>query len=283
MINKKNKLKVLILGSSGLIGSTIHKYLSSKNNLIVYGTYNLNKPPFINILKYNFNEDDPDFLKQYDLIINCIGITKHNNNYSDIGLIYNLNIRLPMLLNDLAKQKKNYVIHISTDCIFSGLKGDYREDDLDYSTDFYGQSKRIAESVMRDCFIIRTSTIGHEFFFNNGLLEWFLSIKHNCKGFENAYFNGLTSLELAKIIHKYFINRLYFPKSLINIGSNKISKYELLCKFKKVYNLNINIKKDDHFKIDRTLNISKFLKLTDYKPKTWYKMIVENKYYLKNV
>lgn len=275
--------KILVLGSSGLIGSTIFKYLSSKKTLSVFGTYNLNKPPFKNLIKFDFLNNNTSFLYEYDLLINCIGITKHHNNFSNIDLTYNLNIKLPLFLNDLVKFKKIKVIHISTDCVFSGSKGNYKENDLDYASDIYGQTKRIAESIMKDSLIIRTSTIGHEFFFKKGLLEWFLSIKSECKGFDKAYFNGLTTLELAKVIYKYFIQRSFFPKILINIGSNKISKYELLNSLKTIYGLNIKIEKDSTFKIDRSLNISKFIKLTDYKPKTWYKMLKDNKNYINNV
>ena len=276
-------IKILILGSSGLIGSTIYKYLSSKKNLLVFGTYNLNKPPFKNVIKFDFFNSNTSFLYNYDLLINCIGVTKHHSHSKDTDLNYHLNIKLPLILNDLVKSKKIKVIHISSDCVFSGSKGNYKENDMDYATDIYGQTKRIAECIMKDSLIIRTSTIGHEFFFKKGLLEWFLSINSECKGFDKAYFNGMTTLELAKVIYKYFIQRSFFPKTLINIGSNKISKFDLLYKFKTIYDMNINIKKDSSFKIDRSLNISKFIKITDYKPKTWYKMLKENKNYINNV
>ncbi len=274
---------VLILGSSGLIGSTLYRYLSSKKKLSVHGTYNSNKPNFKKIIKYNFLKDPANFFKEYDLIINCIGITKHNENKSNISLVYNLNIKLPLILNDLVKKKITKVIHISSDCIFSGAKGDYKENDNDYALDIYGQSKRIAELVMKESLIIRTSTIGHEIFYKYGLLEWFLANKKKCKGYNNAFFNGLTTLELAKIIYAFFINKSFYPKSVINVGSEKISKYELLFIINKLYCKNIEIERDLNFKIDRTLNISKFLNLTAYKPKTWYKMLQENKEYIQNV
>ena len=136
---------------------------------------------------------------------------------------------------------------------------------------------------MKNSLIIRTSTVGHEFFYKNGLLEWFLSNKKNCEGFNNAYFNGLTTLELAKVIYKYFISKSYYPKLLINVGSSKISKYDLLCTMKEVYNVNIKIEKNSDFQIDRTLNTSKFSNLTDYKSKTWYKMLIDNKIFIKDV
>ena len=278
-----DKNKILVLGASGMIGSSIFKYLSSIKNLSVFGTYNSNKPYFKNISKFDFMIDDIAFLEDYNLIINCIGITKHNIRKSDIDFVYNLNIKLPLILNDLKKTKNINVIQISTDCVFSGMYGNYKENSNDYSKDLYGQTKRIAELIMKDTLVIRTSTVGHEFFYKNGLLEWFLSNESRCKGYSNAFFNGLTTLELAKIIYKYFIKSSFYPKLLINVGSNKISKYELLNKLNTIYDLNIYIEKDLEFKIDRTLDISKFLNLTDYKPKTWYRMLIENKNYLKNV
>jgi dTDP-4-dehydrorhamnose reductase len=141
----------------------------------------------------------------------------------------------------------------------------------------------VAESIMKNSLIIRTSTIGHEFFFKNGLLEWFLSTNKQCKGYKNAYFNGLTTLELSKIIYKYFISKSFFPNTLLNIGSKKISKYDLLCEIKKIYKHKTEINEDYKFKIDRSLNTDKFIKLTDYKAKTWYKMLLENKNYISNV
>ena len=98
--------KILILGSSGLIGCTLYKYLSSIKKISVEGTYNSNKLPFKYQKKFNFIKDDMNFFQNYDLIINCIGITKHNPSYSDINLVFNLNVRLPLMLNDLAKEKK---------------------------------------------------------------------------------------------------------------------------------------------------------------------------------
>ena len=276
-------IRIIILGASGLIGSTFYKYLSQKKNIDVTGTYFSNKPPFKNIIKYNFFDHDLSFLDNYDLVINCIGITKHNIKISDTFITYNMNIKLPLMLDDLAKKKGLKVIQISSDCIFSGSKGDYKENDTDYASDIYGETKRISELLMKNSLIIRTSTIGHEFFYKNGLLEWFLSNKKECKGFKNAYFNGLTTLELSKITYKYFIQKSFYPKSIINIGSHEISKYDLLCKIARLYNLKIDIKEDYELKINRTLNIDKFIKLTDYKPKTWYKMLQENKYYIKNV
>ncbi len=270
-------INVLVLGASGLIGSTIFKYLSSKKKLFVTGTYNTNKLLMPNMKKFNFLKDDVSFFDHFNLVINCIGITKHNTKANDLDLMYNLNIKLPLLLSDYEKKKKFNIIHISTDCVFSGLKGNYKENSIDFSTDNYGQTKRIAEIIMKNSLVIRTSTIGHEFFHKNGLLEWFLSTKKKCIGFDNAYFNGLTTLELAKIIYSHFINNSYYPKSLINIGSTKISKFDLLCEIKKIYKQNVEIERDFKFKIDRSLNINKFLNLTEYKPKTWYKMIKENK------
>lgn len=269
-------MKILVLGSSGLIGSTIYMYLSKKK-LLTYGTYNNNKPNFKNIIKFNYLQDSIDFFFNFDLIINCIGLTKHMQNINNLNETYFLNIQLPLKLSQFSQIHKKKIIHISSDCVFNGIKGNFKEYDKDLADDIYGQSKYISELILKKSLIIRTSTIGHEIISKNGLLEWFLTQDNIIEGYKNAFFNGLTTLELSKIIYKYFICKNYFPKILINISSSKISKYDLLNHISLIYKKKIKIEENYQYKIDRTLNNSKFLKLTDYKIKSWYTMIKESK------
>lgn len=270
-------MKILILGSSGLIGSTIYRYLSLKNAVSTYGTYNCNKPPFNNLIKFNYLKDSLENFKNFDVIINCIGVTKHKKDINDLNKTYFLNIQLPLNLDLFSQKNSIKVIHISSDCIFNGIKGNFKEKDIRLAKDIYGQSKYIAELILKNSLVIRSSTIGHEIFYKHGLLEWFLYKKKFCDGYKNAYFNGLTTLELAKIIYKYFIRKKYFPKIILNVGSTKISKFDLLQKISKIYNKKIDIKESCSLKIDRSLNISKFINLTEYNPKSWYIMIKESK------
>jgi len=261
-------LKILILGSSGLIGSTIYRYLSQYKKLDIYGTYNRNKPPFLNLINF-------------DVIINCIGITKHQKDVKDLNKTYFLNIQLPLNLSLYSQKHSINFIHISSDCVFDGIKGNFKERDNRLSGDIYGQTKYIGESIIKNSLIIRTSTIGHEIFFKKGLLEWFLSQKNSCEGYKKAYFNGVTTLELSKILFKFFISRRFFPNMLLNVGTNKISKFDLLQKISKIYDKKIEIKENSSLIIDRSLNISKFINLTEYNQKSWYTMIKETNIFYK--
>lgn len=274
-------MKILILGSSGLIGSTIYRYLSHYKKLDIYGTYNKNKPPFLNLIKFNYFNESLDIFNNFDVIINCIGITKHQKEINNLNKTYFLNIQLPWHLNLFSQKHSIKIIHISSDCVFDGKKGNFKEKDNRLSKDIYGQTKHIAELITKNSLIIRTSTVGHEIFYKRGLLEWFLSQKNSCEGYKKAYFNGVTTLELSKILFKFFINRNFFPNMLLNVGTNKISKFDLLQKVSKIYDKKIEIKENSSLKIDRSLNISKFINLTEYNQKSWYTMIKETRNFYK--
>ena len=130
---------------------------------------------------------------------------------------------------------------------------------------------------------IRTSFIGPETKNTKSLLNWFLIQKSIVNGFNNAFFSGLTSLELSKIIYKYFIKKKILYNKIINVGGNKISKYSLLSIISKIFKKNIYIKKSPDFKIDRSLDSKNFRKISKYKKKSWEKMIKDlRQFMLKN-
>jgi len=275
--------KVLILGSSGLIGSTLYKFLRKKNDLVVFGTArNINmgsdtsligNVDFLNIdNSFNFiSEIAPS------IVINCVGITKHSMHYNKIGDVSFLNSMLPHFLSDLSNIFNFKLIHISSDCVFDGQRGNYSELDLPDSKDLYGKSKFLGELDGRSRNItIRTSTIGHENLTKYGLLEWFLNQHGSCNGFSKAFFSGLTTIELANILYKYFI----FDDSvsgLYNLAGPKINKFDLLKIIARVYKKDIEIKEDQTFCIDRSLNASKFNNKFGYPVKEWDLMVREMK------
>ena len=278
--------KILLLGANGLIGYGITKYLFSKKvNLIAAVRTKKNKfSKNINFYYYNNLEKIKSFeniekiikLSNPDFIINCAGITKHikkNNNKI-------LNIELPKFIIKIKKKYKFRFIHITTDCVFDGKKGDYKESSITNAKDIYGNSKAIADKFLiksRNAIILRTSTLGFEIKSKNGLLEWFLSKKKMCYGFKNAYFSGLTTLELAKIIYKFVLKKQLIKRGLYNLSGPKINKFELLNIIKDIYNKDIDILEENQFRIDRSLNSNKFIKLTKYKKKSWKKMFLEYK------
>ena len=279
-------MRVLVLGSSGMLGFTLFNYLNSKKNIYVAGTIKNNrtskiKKKFPNaiisldasnfkLIKKKINHFSPN------VVINCIGIVKSEVKNYKSKYIYKINSKLPNYLNNISKKLNFRLLHISSDCVFSGIKRNYREKNIPDPIDVYGKSKLLGEFKSTKNLVIRTSIIGHEINNKRGLLEWFLKQKYSINGFNKAYFSGLTTLELSKLIY----NKILFQKKLFglyHLSGIRINKYNLLRKIKKIYKKRIKILKDNNFVIDRSLDSSKFKKKTGYRKKTWDKMIIENK------
>ena len=275
-------MKIVILGSTGILGKTLKLYLNKKK--ITTKTISREKNTKSNINLKNFS----DFKKLKKLItknnpthvINCVGITKFNKNYKNNKLTYLLNTKMPIYIARLCKTNKIYFIHVSTDCVFSGKKGNYADISLKDSRDLYGISKSKGEVKNSFTTTIRTSFIGPELNTKNSLLNWFLAQNKSVNGYNNAFFSGITSLELSKIIYNYSIKKNLLINKIINVGSSRISKYELLCKIKKIFKKKNKIIRDPRFKIDRSLNIKKFIKLTKYKIVKWDRMLIELKKFM---
>lgn len=279
-------MRIIILGINGLIGSGLFDNLNYKKNIYIFGTFR-DKEKLIrnkklknseNIFRFNLKKNNFENLEimirkiKPDVIINCIGITKHLiNNYSK-NKIYFVNSKFPFLLKKLSDKINSRLIQISTDCVFSGKKGNYSENDKPDATDIYGYSKILGEINDKNHLTIRTSTIGFEKKTKHGLLEWFLSQKKECFGFANAFFSGVTLFELSNIIYRYILFD-HKVNGICHISSNKISKYELLILFSKYFSKKIKIKKNTDFKIDRSLSNRKFIRISKYKIKSWESMI----------
>tara|TARA_B100000787_G_scaffold6339_1_gene4736 strand:+ start:170 stop:1021 length:852 start_codon:yes stop_codon:yes gene_type:complete len=276
-------MKILILGSTGILGGTLNFFLRKKKNIEIF-CISRNKKNKLDIYLDDFTNITK--LKKLILninpthIINCIGITKFNNSYKSKRLTSLINTKLPLALSSFCLIKKIFFIHISTDCVFLGSKGYYSEKSKKDAQDLYGASKAMSEVRNKYCTTIRTSFIGPEQQSKKSLMNWFLSQKTEVNGFKNAFFSGITSLELSKIIFKYFLKDKKLYNRILNVGSEKTSKYDLLKILAKVFNRNILIKGFTDFKIDRTLNNQKFKKLTKYKNKSWYIMIKELKKFM---
>jgi len=278
--------KILILGTTGLLGSTLLKYFSQKKNFECFGIIRKNsdkkKLKYIrNVKLYKTNYKNEDSIKRIfaivkpDLIINCIGVVKQLIDKNNISEIIKVNSFLPHYLSEIAKkQKKIKFVHFSTDCVFSGTKGNYYTTDLPDAKDIYGQSKFIGELKAKNTLTLRTSIIGHELKTKYSLLNWFLDQKKSVKGFKNAIFSGLTALEIAKVLHKFILPKKNL-NGLYHLSGKPISKYDLLNIIKKVYNKDIKILIDKKIKINRTLNSNFLQNQIGYKPQNWEKLIRE--------
>jgi len=260
-------MKVLVLGASGLIGNNILNVLLSKRNLTVLGLIRTasDKVLFPAIARDNLEilEDLTDFKKltrlienlRPDVIIDCAGITKHRT--SNALDVIALNAKLPHQLALISEEYNFKLFHISTDCVFSGKKGNYTEESLADPVDFYGKSKLLGEILYGNSVTFRISTVGNEIKNNYGLLNWFLSQNKECLGYSKAIFSGLPTKFFAEILYRVLIEGKFY-NGLYHISSNPISKFSLLKLISLKYSRNINIIQEDKFIIDRSLNCSKF-------------------------
>tara|TARA_X000000950_G_C13791834_1_gene609681 strand:+ start:220 stop:1086 length:867 start_codon:yes stop_codon:yes gene_type:complete len=280
--------KILIVGASGLIGSSLFKYFSTKNDINVFGTIrskliikvpsNSQKNKLFTKIDLQNKNDIEEVFEQVlpDVVINCAGITSGSKEISNYYNVITLNSLLPHYLSDLSNKFKARLIQISTDCVFSGKKGNYIEDDYPDSNNLYGRSKSLGEITSSNAITLRTSTIGHEVNSPKGLMEWFLSQKDSVAGYKNYIFSGLTTIEIGRIIYEYIL----FNSNLVglyHLSGNPISKFDLLLLIKKIYNKNIKLMSDYKVVINRSLNSSKFRDATGFSPKSWPLMIEEIK------
>lgn len=273
------------MGANGLIGSTIWSVLSMDESISVFGT--VRSSDSIQFLTKRFSGkiiEDIDALEltrieglidsiRPDVIVNCIGITKHVKDGNQPIKSIEINTLLPHRIAELCGRYGARLVQVSTDCVFSGRKGSYSEEDIPDAVDFYGKSKILGEVLYGNCLTIRTSTIGHELNSTHGLLDWFLSLSgESCKGFKKAIFSGLSTVVLAEIVKKILIE---YPKisGLYHVAAEPINKYDLLCLISKIYKKDIKIEIDESLTINRSLDQSKFFKVTGIKPPDWPSMI----------
>jgi len=277
-------MKVLVLGASGMLGSAMIRVLSENNNLKVFGSIrsqkvkNLFSPNISNRLVQcddvtNYSDLVNVFNKvQPNVVINCISLSKTLLSKPDPLLMIPIYALLPHQLAKLCSASDARLIHMSTDGIFSGSKGNYVEGDPLDVQDFYGVTKFIGEVQYPHSISIRTSIIGHELQGCSGLLSWFLSQQKSCKCFSNAIFSGLPSVVLAQIVRDVVIPRpdLF---GIYHIASNPISKCNLLRLIADVYGKEIEILPDKKISINRSLSAERFRIATGYTPPDWQSLV----------
>ena len=271
-------MKILILGGDGMIG---HKMAQSLINFDLY----LNSRSNSNYLKEHFPNStlsDVDFLNQNieellnkilpDYIINAVGITirRGASNNKKTNLI---NSQLPNQIDFWCKENQKKQIHFSTDCVFSGDKGNYNDLDLHDAKDDYGKSKGEGEINSNSTLTIRSSMIGREIYNKTELLEWVISNKNNkIKGFENVIYSGVTTLWMSNTVNEIIKN---YPdlNGIYNISSSPISKYDLITKINTYFNLNIEIERDSSYYSNKSLNSDRFFTKTNFKKPNWDEML----------
>ena len=251
------KKKVLIIGATGMLGHMVHKYF---DQLGVYELYNSVYRTPLNSQSIICNVKDQNAIAELfkqtkpEIVINCVGALVQESQSNPSSAIY-LNALFPQILKGLCNEYQAKLIHVSTDCVFSGKKGAYSEDDFRDADDIYGRSKALGEIFDAPHCTLRTSIIGPELKDGTGLFHWFMKQEGEVKGYTNAYWSGVTTYELAKAIEKVIGNDL---KGLYHVtNGEKISKYELLNLFNKLRKEKAIIVPFEGYKVDKSLIKSK--------------------------
>lgn len=262
-------MKFLVLGCNGMAGHMISIYLS-ENGHVVTG-YARSESKFVKTIIGDAR--NTELLKktiedgEYDAVINCIGILNKFAEDDHEAATF-LNAYLPHFLSKIAKETGTYIVHMSTDCVFSGEKGQYKEDDLRDGESFYDRSKALGELDDEYCVTLRNSIVGPDIKKSGiGLMNWFMQQKGPVKGFTHAIWTGQTTLQLAKTMEQAAIQKPHGIYNMVPDGS--ISKYELLKLFNGIRKDPIDIIPDENFVADKSLVRTRFegfdYKIPDYK------------------
>ena len=248
------KKKVIILGALGMAGHIMAQYLDETNEYEVFGLARTNDTKYIKkeLDAQNFEELEKYFEEiKPDIVINCIGILVAKSN-SDLTTAIMMNSYLPHFLSKLGTKLSYKLIHISTDCVFSGKNGGYKEDSFRDGDDNYARTKALGEVINDKDLTIRTSIIGPELKSNGtGLLHWFLNQNGTIGGYSKAFWSGVTTLELAKQTHEMIKQDI---KGLFQLCPNdKISKFDLLKLFAKIWEKEIFIEENTKYSVDKSL------------------------------
>lgn len=275
---------VLILGASGMLGNAAMRVFAEEPGYDVYGTVrNAASIRFfpeplrgrvVAGVEANSVDDLLGVVARFrpDTVINCVGVVKQFDASNDPLVTLPLNTILPHRLARLCQAVGARLIHISTDCVFDGRRGDYREDDVANATDLYGRSKLLGEVYYRNAITLRTSIIGHEMDGNHALIDWFLSQRGSVNGFAKAIFSGLTTVELSRVIAQHVIPRPELS-GLYHVSVDPINKHDLLSLVADVYGKTIDIVRREEPVIDRSLSSERFRAATGYMPPDWMTLI----------
>jgi dTDP-4-dehydrorhamnose reductase len=205
-------------------------------------------------------------------LVNCIGLVKQRPRASDPIDAIQINALLPHRLARLCRALGTRMIHFSTDCVFSGARGGYTEEDTPDATDLYGRTKLLGEPCEPNCITLRTSFIGHELRGRHGLIEWFLAREDKICGYTRAVFSGFPTVEITRILVEHILPNPSLT-GLYHVSSAPISKYDLLDLVARRYSKRIEIVASAEPALDRSLDSSRFKWATGYRPPSWPELI----------
>ena len=278
-------MRILILGGDGMLGHQLLRHFGTRHvaratlrgPLERYAGYGLfhagNAVDGVDVQDFGtvrrvFTGFRPD------AVINATGIVKQRAEAAEAIPSIEINALFPHRLAALCAEAGTRLVHMSTDCVFSGKQGGYREDDPPDATNIYGRSKLLGEVSASPAITLRTSIIGSELSRKTGLLEWFLAQQGTIRGYRRAIFSGFTTTEMARII-EMLLTRYPGAHGLYHVSSAAISKYELLTLIRDRLGLSTRIEPEDDFHCDRSLDSTRFRAAFAYEPPSWPAMIDE--------
>jgi dTDP-4-dehydrorhamnose reductase len=277
-------MKLLIFGGGGMLGHKLVRQFRDKFDVWAtvrgraadYARFDLLRPER---MIGGINVEDAGAVRRAieavnpDVVINAVGIIKQLPSAGDVIKTLEINSIFPNRLAELAREFGFRLICISTDCVFNGLNGNYTEDSVPDAYDLYGKSKNLGEVTGENCLTLRTSIIGRELGTSHSLVDWFLSNRgKKVKGFVNAIYSGFPTIVFADIIASLITDH---PKlhGLYHVSSEPINKFDLLLMVGKYYRADIEIEPDTDFRIDRSLDSTRFRKETGFQPLDWEEMV----------
>ncbi|WP_415033108.1 dTDP-4-dehydrorhamnose reductase family protein [Azonexus sp.] len=278
-------MRVLVLGATGMLGHVVFRVFSAAAGHDTWGTLRsaagLRHFPEATHARLLCGVDvlDQDALLAVmarvkpEIVINCVGLIKQLADAGDPLTALPINAMLPHRLARLCALAGARLIHVSTDCVFSGRKGKYLESDVSDAEDLYGKSKYIGEvHDTAHVITLRTSIIGHELDSSHALVDWFLSQQGEVRGFTRAVFSGLPTVELARVMKDYVLPHPALH-GLYHVAAEPIDKFSLLNLVAAQYSKPIEIRPDDALVIDRSLEGSHFRAATGYVAPVWPELI----------
>jgi dTDP-4-dehydrorhamnose reductase len=279
-------MRVLILGGAGMLGHKLWQvyqdrfdtWVTVRSSYHDYTSYNLFDPQRTlgGIDAFDFDTVMRAFAQvRPQVVINCIGIIKQLSTAKDPIISLTVNALFPHRLANLCQAVGARLVHISTDCVFSGRKGMYTENDISDAEDLYGRTKFLGEVGGSGSLTLRTSIIGRELCTTSGLVEWFLTNRGgHVRGYTKAIYSGFTTLALARIIAEV-LEQQPALSGVYQVSSEPINKYDLLCQLRDTFNLQIEIEPYAEVQIDRSLDSRCFRAITGFVPPAWPEMIRE--------
>ena len=278
-------MRILILGGSGMLGHALLKALTPRHDVRATLHHPIECYRRLSLLDETNSFAGIDVrstaslasvLDQFapEAVVNCVGLVKQRAEADDALANIEINAAAPHRIARLCRNAGARLIHISTDCVFSGRKGMYTEQDNADADDLYGRAKLLGEPIAPHCLTLRTSFVGRELSGKLGLLEWFLAQRGSIKGFRRVIFSGFTTLEITRII-EMLLTRFPDANGVYHVSSEPIDKYSLLKLFREHFRAPVTIDADDSRVVDRSLDSSRFRRDFRYQPPDWPTMLQE--------